>query len=243
MLALDCSIRSNEVGAPVIHVRLLSDSELLCLGFASIFSRSEDIEFAYGCSSILNCEDISCETQPGVIIIDRQSSNLPQASELKSFVGALRKRCSDTAIIFVTDTTNRVRHEFALQLGIRGYCLRSITAAELIEAVHTVARGETYIHDAYAEQAANSAFDLGGIQGKLSKRHMEVLRLILLGFSNSEIAELLYISVPTVKAHTKAILRVLNARDRTQLVSQVFQGLLQTAERQSHTCLDDNLLQ
>jgi DNA-binding NarL/FixJ family response regulator len=62
-----------------------------------------------------------------------------------------------------------------------------------------------YICDDYSEQIANTAHGPYELNKRLSSRQNEVLDLMLWGFTNTEIAELLYVSIPTVKAHIKVI--------------------------------------
>jgi DNA-binding NarL/FixJ family response regulator len=111
----------------------------------------------------------------------------------------------------------------ALRAGASGFVLKDIDRRRLVEAVETIAAGESLFgatvlrrlveHYVSAPVAADAA-----PLATLSEREREVLVLIGQGCSNTEIAEALVISMGTVKSHVRAILAKLGARDRVQAV-------------------------
>ena len=132
----------------------------------------------------------------------------------------------------------------ALQAGASGFLLKDVKAADLIEALHVVARGDALLApsvtrrliEAFTANAAAGRTTLSlsaGVPGvdDLTPREREVLVLIAGGHSNSDIADLLVLSEGTVKTHIGRIFTKLNARDRAQAVIAAYESGLVTPSR------------
>jgi two-component system response regulator NreC len=102
----------------------------------------------------------------------------------------------------------------ALRAGASGYVLKEAPRSELIEAVRAVARGQTYLHPDLAARAVLAGEPAGG----LTPRELEILRLIALGHTNSEIAADLFLSVRTVETHRANLQSKLGVSRRAGLV-------------------------
>jgi DNA-binding NarL/FixJ family response regulator len=105
----------------------------------------------------------------------------------------------------------------AVELGVRGYLWKGLSADELADALRRVAQGEVVVQGPAATMRSGSdgyrwPFDLSG----LSVRESEVLALLAEGLTNREIAEALYIGRETVKTHVAEVLRKLSVRSRTE---------------------------
>jgi two-component system NarL family response regulator len=106
----------------------------------------------------------------------------------------------------------------ALQAGAKGYLLKGMDAAELTEAIRAVHAGRSKIPASVAEKLAGR---MGG--PALTSRELEVLKRIVAGRSNKEIAGDLHISEATVKTHINSILSKLGVSDRTQAATSALQ--------------------
>lgn len=106
----------------------------------------------------------------------------------------------------------------ALQAGAKGYLLKGMDAAELTDAIRTVYAGKSKIPAFVAEKLAER---MGG--PALTARELEVLKRIVAGRSNKEIASDLHISEATVKTHINSILSKLGVSDRTQAATSALQ--------------------
>ena len=112
-----------------------------------------------------------------------------------------------------------------LNNGAKGYILKNTGREELLKAIRTVAKGDSYFSNEVTEtimkglmnqrkaSSKNNAF-----YPKLSRREKEVLKLIAQEFTTQEIADSLYISLKTVESHRSSLLSKLNARNRVGLV-------------------------
>lgn len=116
-------------------------------------------------------------------------------------------------------TAHRLEGEIlaAFASGADAYCLKSTNPCALRLAVHAAAIGPTYLDPDIAHVVLNRAEGLDAASDfDLSRRELEVLKLISEGSSNREIADELHVSVATVKASVQEILSKLSASDRTQ---------------------------
>ncbi|HEX2860127.1 MAG TPA: response regulator transcription factor [Lacunisphaera sp.] len=107
----------------------------------------------------------------------------------------------------------------AMQAGAKTYLPKSVQREELIKAIRTIARGKTYLPNAVASRLAERLR-----RPDLTARELEVLRLVVAGNSNKEIATALSVEVGTVKLHVGKILDKLHARDRTEAATLAIQA-------------------
>ena len=111
-----------------------------------------------------------------------------------------------------------------LRAGAASYLLKEVNAAQLLDTIRAVHAGRKAISPEIAAKLAEHVS-----QEELTGRQLEVLRCLAEGKSNIEVASALFISEGTVKAHVKAILSKLEARDRTQAVTiAIKRGLVRT---------------
>ena len=126
-------------------------------------------------------------------------------------ITAIRKEFRDARIIVLTTFDGDEDIFRAIQAGARAYLLKGMSADELIDAIQTVHRGRSRIPPAIAERLAER------VSGNaLTERETEVLKTIVAGKSNKEIAAALFISEATVKTHINNLLSKLGVTDRTQ---------------------------
>jgi DNA-binding NarL/FixJ family response regulator len=112
----------------------------------------------------------------------------------------------------------------AIRVGARGYVTKTISAADLVDALHLVAGGDAvfsprlagFVLDAFAA-TPEAPLHLDPELDQLTAREREVLRLIARGYAYKEVAHELFISVKTVETHVSAVLRKLQLSNRYQL--------------------------
>lgn len=170
------------------------------------------------------------EYKPDVVIMDINMPNINGIEATKMLVDNYPN--TKVIILSIHDDENYVQH--ALKTGAQGYLLKEMDADALIEAVHVVAEGGSYLHPkvthnlvkeyrrlAAEENSGNDSLQVPEIRRPLhllTKRECEVLQLLADGQSNRAIGESLYISEKTVKNHVSNILQKMNVNDRTQAV-------------------------
>jgi two-component system response regulator NreC len=123
-----------------------------------------------------------------------------------------------TGIVVLTMQDDPAYAREALQAGALGYVLKEAADAELVQAVRLAAKGETYLQPALGARLASLPDEPKGPPDDLTERELEVLRLIALGHTNSEIAEQLFLSVRTVESHRAHIQQKTRLSSRAELV-------------------------
>jgi two-component system response regulator NreC len=161
--------------------------------------------------------------KPTVLILDL---NMPGPSSLES-IPAIKEASPETQIVVLTMQAETAFARQALQAGVVGYVLKEAADDELVTAVRSAAAGQTYLQPALGARLA--AEPEGGPEHDLSEREIEVLRRIALGYTNSEIAEQLFLSIRTVESHRAHIQQKLRLTTRSELVRFALEhGLVET---------------
>jgi len=161
---------------------------------------------------------------PDVLVLDL---NLPGGLSLGE-IPAIRAECPDTQIVVLTMQNEPAYARQALGAGALGYVLKEAAEAELVEAIRRAAIGDTYLNPRLGARVA--AEPPPGPPDDLSEREVEVLRMVALGHTNTEIAERLFLSVRTVETHRAHIQQKLRIASRHELVRYALEhGLLETA--------------
>ncbi len=151
--------------------------------------------------------------QPDVLVLDL---NLPGAASVDAIL-RIRGASPDTRIVVLATQLEAAFAGRALAAGALGYVLREAAAEELVEAVRRAAAGDTYLNPRLdAELAAEPP---AGDPGELSNRELEVLRLIALGHTNTEVAERLLVSIRTVETDRSHVQQKLGLSSRSELVA------------------------
>jgi DNA-binding NarL/FixJ family response regulator len=158
--------------------------------------------------------------RPDVVLLDVR---MPK----KGGLDVLRELQSDPSppptILLTTFDDDEVLLE-GVKAGARGYLLKDVSLEQLTEAIRTVADGGTLIRPAITERVLRGLehvrrdFDALSPPDPLTKRELEILRLMAGGYSNREIADALGTAEGTVKNHASSILSKLGVRDRTRAV-------------------------
>jgi two-component system response regulator NreC len=160
--------------------------------------------------------------KPRVLILDL---NMPGRSSLE-VIPEIKEASPKTEVVVLTMQDDPAFAREAMQRGVLGYVLKEAAETELVEAVRMASRGQTYLQP---QLGARLAAEPATSRDDLSDREVEVLRLIALGHTNSEIAEQLFLSVRTVESHRAHIQQKLGLTTRSELVRYALEhGLLET---------------
>jgi two-component system NarL family response regulator len=155
---------------------------------------------------------------PDIVLMDLR---LPEVSGVEAII-ALRREAPDCRVIVVTtfDTDEDIYR--ALQAGAKSYLLKETTADELRATIRAVARGETPLPPTVAQRLAARMS-----RPTLTTRECDMVRFLVRGFSNKEIAAEFRITEDTVKGHLKNLFVKLGVKDRTQAaVLAIQQGIV-----------------
>ncbi len=193
-------------------IRILSadDHPVVREGIAALIARQPDMELiAEACNGREAVEHFR-KHLPDVTLMDLQ---MPEMSGIDA-LSAIRAEFPDARIIVLTSYLGDVQISRALRSGARGYLLKDMLRKELLETIRAVHAGQRRLSSEAASEIAEHA-----IEGGLTPREIEVLRLISQGNANKEIATELSLGEETVKGHVRNILAKLGAKDRTHAVT------------------------
>jgi DNA-binding NarL/FixJ family response regulator len=193
-----------------IRVFSVDDHPLLREGIAALVNNQPDMVLAAQAANGAEAIQIFRQQQPDVTLLDLR---LPDMSGIDILI-AIRSEFPEARIIMLTTFEGDVEVHRALQAGARGYLLKNMPPAELLDVIRLVHAGKKRVPPEIASQLLEHMSD-----ELLTEREIEVLREVAGGNRNRDIAKRLFISEETVKVHIKHIMEKLGASDRTQAVA------------------------
>ena len=193
-----------------IRVLSVDDHPLLREGIAALVNSQTDMVLAAQAANGAEAMQVYRQQLPDVTLLDLR---LPDMSGIDILI-AIRSEFPEARVIMLTTFEGDVEVHRALQAGARGYLLKNMPPAELLDVIRQVHAGKKRIPPEIASQLLEHMSDEG-----LTEREIEVLREVANGNRNRDIAKLLFISEETVKVHIKHIMEKLGAADRTQAVA------------------------
>lgn len=200
--------------APITIV-LVDDHEVVRAGLRLLLDAEEDFEVVSEAGDVAAAERRVVAYRPQVLILD---VNLPGGSSIPAIPSFLQS-APETKIVILTMQSDPELAREALRAGATGFVLKESAEAELIEAVRLAAAGRTYLNPELGARLAAEVPSAAGPPDDLSVRELEVLRLIALGHTNSEIASQLFLSVRTVESHRAHIQQKTQRGSRAELVA------------------------
>ncbi len=205
------------------RIMIVDDHPFFRVGLRRILEQDERLKVVAQASNgheALHEADIH---RPDLVLMDVQ---LPGVTGLK--VGsALRRQRPSVALIFLSMHIDDDRLFAAIRAGAAGFLTKDADPGEILEAVHAVLRGENLLQQEMLSNARlaqkvlgefrslqGEGYSNGGPETQLSPREVEVLDCLVMGQSNKEIGDALFITEQTVKNHMTSVLRKLHVDDR-----------------------------
>jgi two-component system response regulator NreC len=199
---------------PDITAVLADDHEVVRKGLRLLLEAEPGIHVLAEAGTVQDALRMARAHRPTVLVLDL---NMPGGSSLEA-IPTLRQDVPDTAIVVLTMQNDPSFARKALQAGALGFVLKEAADDELLGAIRLAADGETYLNPRLGARLAAQPAEPTGPPDDLSERELEVLRMIALGHTNSEIASTLYLSVRTVESHRAHIQQKTRRSTRAELV-------------------------
>ena len=190
-----------------IRILIADDHLVVRIGLRSMIDTQPDMNVIAEAANGREAVALFRDHQPDVTLIDLR---MPVMGGVEA-VGVIHEEFPDARIIVLTTYDGDENIYRALQGGARAYLLKDIPREEFLDDIRAVYQGQYCIPPAVAARLAQRI-----PAPELSARELEVLKLIVEGMSNKEIASALSITESTVKNHVNSILSKLNVKDRTQ---------------------------
>jgi DNA-binding NarL/FixJ family response regulator len=196
----------------MIRVLVTDDHTILRTGVAALLEREEDMT-AVGEASTADEAVIKARAlQPDVILLDVV---MPRKSGFDA-LPELQKVAPETRVIVLSMQTNPSSIRQALISGAAGYVAKHASGTDLLDAIRRVAAGSRYVDPELGGDLVVS--DAAALTEPLTERERDVLFLLALGYTNQEIAAMLFISARTVETHRAHIMQKLDLNTRAELV-------------------------
>ena len=218
--------KTAEVATASIHVLIVDDHKLVRSGLRLLLEAEPDVSVDDEAGDAEQAIRLARLHKPDVVLLDvvmPGRSGLDAAPEILEAAPQAK-----ILVLSMQDDPSYVREAFAV--GATGYLLKDAADDELVQAVHEVAGGGRYVHPVLGARlaAAEAEAKARAEADPLSEREREVLRLLALGHTNQEIAQLLFISVRTAETHRAHVMQKLRLSTRADLVRHALHhGLLE----------------
>lgn len=208
-----------------IRIVLADDHGVVRTGLRLLLDAEDDFEVVADAADVDGTLRAVLGHRPDVLILDL---NMPGTQTSLEAIPGVVERSPGTRTVILTMQDDPEYARRALRAGALGYVLKEAADSELVEAVRRAAVGSTYLNPALGARMATMPERPTGPPGDLSAREVEVLRLIALGHTNSEIGEQLFLSVRTVESHRAHVQQKLGRTSRAELVRYALDhGLLE----------------
>jgi two-component system, NarL family, response regulator NreC len=192
-----------------ITVVIADDHAVVRQGLRLLLEAEQDLAVVGESSDLAQTRELLRERNPAVVLLDL---HMGRELSLTALV-ELKATSPHTAVVILTMEDDPAFVAPAWNAGAAGYVLKEATRSDLVRAIRTVATGGRYLDPAVGGWALTSADDAA-----LTERELEVLRLVALGYTNTEIAGHMYISPRTVETHRANLQAKLGISGRPRLV-------------------------
>jgi two-component system response regulator NreC len=202
-------------GAKPITIVLADDHAVVRSGLRMVLDREADFEVVSEAGDADGALRTVLGHKPTVLVLDL---NMPGELSSLDAIPRVQEVSPATHVVVLTMQEDPEFARRALRAGAAGYVLKEAADDELVDAVRQVAQGGTYLNPRLGAILAAAPPEPSGRPDDLTEREVEVLRLIALGHTNTEIAHQLYLSVRTVESHRAHIQQKLGRSTRAELV-------------------------
>ncbi len=202
--------------ADQIRILIVDDHGIVRKGLRFLISNTPDMEVVGEAVNGLEAVEKSQALQPDIILMDLQ---MPQMTGIEA-IRVIKQADAAKKILVLTSFADDQNVFPAIKGGASGYILKDAQPNELLDAIRAIYQGKPSLHPVIAEklmrELAQPANPPAAMRTTLTRRELEVLRLIAQGHSNHEIALNLVVSERTVTSHIENILEKLHLANRTQ---------------------------
>jgi DNA-binding NarL/FixJ family response regulator len=208
-----------------IRVLLVDDHALIREGIRTMLAAEPDIEIAGEASNASEAVDLASQRRPDVVLMD---IGMPGPSSFEA-ARQIRKERPDTRIIFLSMYDDDEYVSECVRIGASGYILKESPAAQLLTAIREVHRGGSYLSPRLLSRLVDDIRVMGRPSLRqprfdaLTKREVEVLKMLAEGASVKDIAAEFDLSVKTIEAHKFNLMRKLGIHNKAQLVQYAIQ--------------------
>lgn len=200
------------------NILIVEDHELTRFGLRTTFDGVDFIGTVFEAEYAQKAFDIVANNQVDLIIMDLGLPNINGIEATKK----IRAKNKEIKIVILTSHNDEKEVLESLKAGANAYCSKEINPTRLTQIVNSVLDGASWFDPSIAHVVLKAATNSNTFENSskndynLTTREAQILKLITQGYSNSEIAKELFVSINTTKAHVASILQKLEVDDRLQ---------------------------
>ena len=202
-----------------VKIVIADDHGVLRAGMRALLQAEPGFEVVGEAASGEEALRVALERRPDVVLLD---VSMPGCGGLEA-TKILKQKLPRTQVLILTVHEDGTLLREAIRAGASGYIIKRAVESELIGAIHSVQKGDLYVHPAMTralllQDRSGDGPSSQGDPAVLTRREIGVLRLLARGYTNRQIAEELGLSVRTAEAHRANIMGKLGLKSRVELV-------------------------
>jgi DNA-binding NarL/FixJ family response regulator len=197
-----------------LRILIVEDDPLMQLGLRHALTHHAGIEVIGAEADGDTGVRLALELKPDIVIMD---IGLPRLNGIQA-TQQIKAKCPEIRIVVLTSHNTEQETILALANGADAYCIKGTQVNQIMDAIATVQSGALYL-DEKVRHVVSQLREMPNprVSFNLSDREIEVLNLLVQGMSNSAIAETLFLSESTIKAHLRSIMTKFEVNDRVQV--------------------------
>ncbi len=215
---------------PIIKVLVVDDHSIVREGIRALLSMVTDIEVVGEATNGREAVEETSRLSPDVVVMDIA---MPQMDGLEA-TRRIHKQNPDVKVVILTQHDNQEYILSSIKVGAAGCIPKHALATDLIAAVHTVYKGDSFLYPSMAtmvvENLRHPGTDEDDRYESLTDREREILKLIAEDYTNEDIARILIISAKTVRNHRASIMEKLHVQGHSGLVKYAIRKGLTSLE-------------
>ncbi len=201
-----------------IRVFITDDHYMVIEGIRSLLQHDEEIELIGHASNAASCLAFLWQDQPDVILMD---ISMPDKNGIE-LCKEVKEKYPYIQILGLSTFDQKAFVQKMMENGASGYVLKNATKQELSKAIQMVHKGQKYLSIGASDALKSAQKDQAALPF-ITRREKDVLQLVVEGFTNTEIAEKLFVSPATIDTHRKSLLAKFNMKNTASLVRFVTQ--------------------
>lgn len=201
----------------MIRILISDDQMIVCEGLEKILSSDPELEVVGIANNGLEAVELSAELAPDLVLMDLKMPKMNGSIATRK----IKEKQPDVFVLVLTTYDDDEWIFDAIRSGASGYLLKDLPTDELIKAIKGTVSGKSFVDPAITHKLLDDIADRTP-QAKrpshfqLNERELEILSLIIKGYSNAEIAEAMFLSEGTVRNYLSSLFKTLGVSDRTQ---------------------------
>ncbi|MBW4501702.1 MAG: response regulator transcription factor [Scytonema hyalinum WJT4-NPBG1] len=214
-MSQDNNFRLNlPANVSVLRILIVEDDPMMQLGLEQSLMAHPQLEIVGQAEDGYLGVQAALKLKPDLVVMDIGLPRLDGIAATQQIKAAL----PETHVVMLTSHQTDTEIIAALSSGADAYCIKGASVERLMSAIAAAVEGATYLDPQIARRVIDNLKppSPSGNAANLSQRELEVLRLMVEGLSNPEIAEKLYLSPNTIKTHVRGIMNKLSVDDRVQ---------------------------